>query len=221
MFTIITGVLLMAAAGAPAEVHFAVQDGGVVYADVYGAGARGIVLAHGARFDKASWKREATELAEAGFRVVAIDFRGYGQSRGGPNAKPGMDDMYMDVLAAVRYLRENGATSVAVIGGSMGGGASANAVVHAKAGEIDRLVLLAPAPIEAPERVTGPKLIITAADDPITPKVRELYAKAPEPKRLEVLDGSAHAQFLLTTAHRPKIMAEILSFLGGRSTAAH
>jgi pimeloyl-ACP methyl ester carboxylesterase len=221
MITLITGVLLMAATGAPAEVHFATGDGGAVYADVYGTGVRGVVLAHGARFDKASWKNEATELAEAGFHVVAIDFRGYGKSRGGPNAKPGMDDMYMDVLAAVHYLRENGATSVSVVGGSMGGAASANAVVHAKAGEIDRLVLLAPAPIREPERVTGPKLVIAAADDPITPKVREQYAKEPEPKQLEVLDGSAHAQFLLTTPHRQHIMAEILSFLGGRSTAAH
>jgi len=76
MITLITGVLLMAATGAPAEVHFATGDGGAVYADVYGTGVRGVVLAHGARFDKASWKSEATELAEAGFHVVAIDFRG-------------------------------------------------------------------------------------------------------------------------------------------------
>ena len=221
MVTLITGVLLMAATAGPTEVHFTAPDGGVVYADLYGTSVRGVVLAHGARFDKASWSKEATEIAEAGFRVLAIDFRGYGQSHGGPNAKPGMDEMYMDVLAAVRYLREHGATSVAVIGASMGGGASANAVVHGRPGEIDRLVLLSPAPIEAPERVTGPKLIITAADDPITPKVREQYAKEPDPKRLEVLDGSAHAQFLFRTPHRHRIMEEFVSFLGGRLTAAH
>jgi pimeloyl-ACP methyl ester carboxylesterase len=221
MVTLITGVLLMAASGGPSEIHFTTQDGGVVYADVYGSGSRAVVLAHGARFDKASWKKEAAQLADAGFRVVAIDFRGYGKSHGGPNARTGMDDMYMDVLAAVRYLRENGATSVSVVGGSMGGAASANAVVHGKAGEIARLVLLAPAPIQEPERITGPKLVITSADDPITPKVREQYAKAPEPKQLEVLDGSAHAQFILTTNHREHVMTEIVRFLGGRSTAAH
>jgi alpha-beta hydrolase superfamily lysophospholipase len=220
MLKLITGVLLMAAIGASSEVHFATQDGGVVYADLYGAGARGLVLAHGARFNKGSWNKEATELAGAGFRVVAIDFRGYGKSHGGPNAKAGSDDMYMDVLAAVRYLRENGATSVAVIGASMGGGASANAVVQGKPGEIDRLVLLSPAPIQAPERITGPKLVITSADDPITPKVREQYAKAPEPKELQVLEGAAHAQFLFTTGHREHVMAEILKFLGGRSSTA-
>jgi pimeloyl-ACP methyl ester carboxylesterase len=221
MIKLITGVLLMAVTTLAGEVQFPAQDGGVVYADVYGAGPRGVVLAHGARFDKASWKKEATELAEAGFRVVAIDFRGYGKSHGGPNAKPGYDDLYMDVLAAVHYLRENGATSVAVVGASMGGGASANAVVKGKAGEIDRLVLLAHAPIEAPERITGPKLFITSADDPIAPKVREQYAKAPEPKELQVLDGSAHAQFLFAGVHRERVIGEIVRFLGGRSAAAH
>src|SRR3954469_10566007 len=139
MLKLMAGVIVMAATAAAGEVHFEAPDGGVVYADVYGAGPRAVVLAHGARFDKASWKKEATELAAAGYRVVAIDFRGYGKSKGGANSQPGMADMYLDVLAAVRYLRANGATSVAVIGASMGGGASANAVVKGKPGEIDRL----------------------------------------------------------------------------------
>jgi pimeloyl-ACP methyl ester carboxylesterase len=221
MVTLITGVLLMAATTVPSEVQFAAQDGGVVSAAVPGGGTRGVGLAPGAKFDKASWKKEAAELAEAGFRVVAIDFRGYGKSRGGPQAQPGSADLYMDVLAAVRYLRANGATTVAVIGASMGGGAAANAVVKGKAGEIDRLVLLSHAPIQEPERITGPKLFITSADDPVTPKVREQFGKAPEPKELQVLDGSAHAQFLFTTAHGPRVMRDILRFLAGHSTAAN
>src|SRR2546429_5397638 len=32
--------------------------------------------------------------------------------------------LHLDVLAAVRYLRKNGAKSVSVVGGSMGGGAA-------------------------------------------------------------------------------------------------
>jgi alpha-beta hydrolase superfamily lysophospholipase len=206
----------------PAEVHFAAQDGGVVYADVYGAGPRGVVLAHGAKFDKASWKPQADELAKAGFHVVAIEFRGYGSSKGGPNSKAGSwDDLYMDVLAGVHYLRQNGATSVAVIGASMGGGASANAVVKAKPGEIDRLILLAHAPIQEPEKITGPKLFIASAGDPITAKVREQYAKAPEPKELQIVEGSAHAQNIFPTPQGEHVMREILRFLSARSTAAH
>lgn len=207
----------------PEEVSFPTQDGGIVYADLYGAGDQGVVLAHGARFDKASWKDQGTRLASAGFRVAAIDFRGYGKSRGGPKSQSPHDEMYLDVLAAAHYLRENGARSVAVIGASMGGGAAANAVIAGAPGAIDRLILLAHAPVQNPERITGPKLFVTAAEDQIipVPRVREQYEKAPEPKELLVLNGSAHAQFLFATDQGERLMQEILRFLSAGQAGSH
>jgi pimeloyl-ACP methyl ester carboxylesterase len=211
---LVLGVSTMAALfAAPEEVSFPTQDGGVVHADLYGAGDRGVVLAHGMKFDKASWKEQAVQLANAGFRVAAIDFRGYGKSHGGPKSQQPRDEMYLDVLAAAGYLRGHGATSVAVIGASMGGGASANAVVKGAPGSIDRVILLAPVPIQNPERITVPKLYATAQGDPITPQVKEQFAKAPEPKEMLLLDGSAHAQFLFTTDQNERLMRAILRFL--------
>src|SRR4051794_21834086 len=90
-----------AAFGAPKLVSFPTEDGGLIYGDLYGAGPHAVVLAHGARFDKRSWSKQATALEKAGFRVLAIDFRGYGQSRAGSD---GRDGLYRDVLAAVRNL---------------------------------------------------------------------------------------------------------------------
>jgi pimeloyl-ACP methyl ester carboxylesterase len=211
---LILGVLTMAALFAASdEVSFPTEDGGVVYADLYGAGDLGVVLAHGMKFDKASWKEQAVQLANAGYRVAAIDFRGYGKSHGGPKSQSPRDEMYLDVLAAATYLRGHGAKTVAVIGASMGGGASANAAVKGKPGTIDRLILLAPVPIENPERITVPKLYATAEGDPITPQVKEQFAKAPEPKQMLLLDGSAHAQFLFTTDQNDRLMKAILGFL--------
>lgn len=210
---LILGVSTMAALfAASEEVSFPAEDGGVVHADLYGAGDRGVVLAHGMKFDKASWKEQAVQLAEAGFRVAAIDFRGYGKSHGGPNSQSPRD-LYLDVLAAAGYLRGHGAKTVAVIGASMGGGASANAAVKGKPGTIDRLILLSPVPIESPERIAVPKLYATAEGDPITPRVKEQFAKAPEPKEMLLLDGSAHAQFLFTTDQNERLMTAILRFL--------
>ena len=34
---------------------FPTEDGGLIYADLYGNGERGLVLAHGGRFTKESW----------------------------------------------------------------------------------------------------------------------------------------------------------------------
>jgi pimeloyl-ACP methyl ester carboxylesterase len=189
----------------------------VVYADLYGKGDRGVVLAHGGRFNKESWKKQAPELVAAGFRTLAIDFRGYGQSRG-PQSKSDYDGVEYDVLAAVRYLHKTGAKSVSVIGASFGGAAAADASIEAAPGEIDRLVLLAAWTDRPPEKIKGRKLFIVARDDanddgPRLPKIRANYEKALGPKELVILGGSAHAQFIFATDQGERLMREILRFL--------
>jgi pimeloyl-ACP methyl ester carboxylesterase len=215
------GVAAVALAGlATAQVHvsFPTQDGGIVYADVYGRGARCVVLAHGGRFNKGSWAPQARALAEAGFRAMAIDLRVYGPWRDGAQLKLDDDGLRFDVLAAVRYLRKKGARTVSVVGASMGGDAAADALAEAEPGEIDRLVLLASGEYGQPEKWKGRKLFIVARDDdngagPRLPKIRAQYDKAPDPKELIVLDGSAHAQFIFGTAQGERLMREILRFL--------
>ena len=196
------------------EVSFPAADGGIVWADLYGTGNRAVVLAHGARFDKDSWEKQAVILAQAGFRVAAIDFRGYGKSRGPDPSAPGAGEKYEDVLAAARYLRKSGARSVSVIGASMGGGAAANALAHARPGEIDRLILLAHVPVPEPQRLIGPKLFVVSRGDGLAAKVQEQCEKAPEPKELLILDGSAHAQFLFETDQATRLIDKMLEFLG-------
>ena len=182
-------------------VSFPTEDGGLVYADVYGGGDRGVVLAHGGSFNKESWEKQARTLATAGFRVLALDFRGYGKSKGPGYSAPMSAPLHLDVLAAVRYLRKSGAKTVAVVGGSMGGGAAGAASIDSQPGEIDRLVFLGAYPDGPAEKLKCRSLFIVARDDanedgPRLPKIRAQYEKAPEPKELIILDGSAHAQFL-------------------------
>ena len=198
-------------------VSFSTSDGGLIYAHDYGDGEHGVVLSHGARFDKGSWGAQARLLAQAGFRALAIDLRGYGQSRGGGDSQGGRGgEHHLDILGAVRYLRDSGATTVSVIGASFGGGAAARASVAAKPGEIDRLVLLAHSPIEHPERMQGRKLFILArgdSDGRRLPGIHEQYERAPEPKELVILEGSAHAQHIFNTDQGERLMHEIQRFL--------
>jgi pimeloyl-ACP methyl ester carboxylesterase len=85
-------------------------------------------------------------------------------------------------------------------------------------GEIDRLVLLG-ATLNGPaDHLKSPVLFIVARDDasedgPRLPRIREQYEKAPQPKELIVLEGSAHAQFLFQTDQSERVMREILRFL--------
>jgi pimeloyl-ACP methyl ester carboxylesterase len=110
---------------------------------------------------------------------------------------------------------------VSLVGGSLGGGAAAQAVVEAQPGEIDSLVLLAALPAAPPEKLKIPKLYIIARDDadgvgPRLPRFHAHYGKAPEPKALIIVDGSAHAQFLFETNQGERVMSEILRFLTAR-----
>ncbi|MFN7927711.1 MAG: alpha/beta fold hydrolase [Blastocatellia bacterium] len=198
----------------PEHVTISTEDGGSIYADLYGKGERGVVLAHGGRFTKESWEPQAQVLAQAGLRVLAFDFRGYGQSpRSSNDASP-----HLDVLAAVRYLRKMGARTVDVIGGSFGGGAAADAMIAAP-GEIDRLILLGTGGGDGPtEKLKGRLLFIVGRDDTNgdglrLPGILAKYEKAPQPKKLVLIESSAHAQFLFATKHGDQVMSEILQFL--------
>jgi len=84
------------------NISIATQDGSVIYADDYGKADRGVVLAHGGRFNKESWGEQARTLASGGFRVLAIDFSGYGKSRGPGDSDPLSAPLRLDVLSAVR-----------------------------------------------------------------------------------------------------------------------
>jgi pimeloyl-ACP methyl ester carboxylesterase len=201
---------------APRPVVFSTPDGGTVHADEYGEGARGLVLAHGAVFDKQSWAPQARAFAAAGYRVLAIDFRGYGESVAG---SAGAEGRPLDVLGGVRYLRRTGARSVRAIGGSMGATAVAEAAARAEPGEIERVVLISSSSIARPEAIGGHKLFITTRGDawadgsPRLPRVQELFERAPEPKQLVVLEGDAHAQHIFATAQGADLLHEILRFL--------
>jgi pimeloyl-ACP methyl ester carboxylesterase len=205
---------------APAQktVSFPTQDGGLIFANIYGSSDRAVVLAHGGRFNKESWAKQAHTLQRAGYQVLALDFRGYGKSHGPGGSDPLSAPLHLDVLAAVRYLHANGAKTVSVIGGSMGGGAAGDASIASQPGEIDRLVLLGAAPNEPADKLKSPILYIVARDDandagPRLPGIRIQYDKSPQPKELIVLDGSAHAQYLFQTDQGERVMREILRFL--------
>ena len=144
--------------------------------------------------------------------MLAIDFRGFGES---PVDVAGDRAHHFDVLAAVHYyLRKEGATTAAVIGASFGGVAAATAAVE-EPGAIDRLVLLGATPDPPDEKLITRKLYLVTRDDANAaglrlPGLQAHFAKAPEPKELLVLPGSAHAQFMFDRDLAPRVMREIL-----------
>jgi dienelactone hydrolase len=190
-----------------------------ILGDVYGSGKRGLLLVHGGRFSKESWRKQGPVFARAGFVVLAINFRGDGPNPDGSPGSHGTDEENAtDVLAAVDYLRRMGATTVSAIGGNLGGDAVGDAEARRDGGVFERMVILASEGGDHPEKLRGSKLFIVAREDsngagPRLPGITRSYERAPEPKKLVVLEGSAHAQFIFDTSEGEVLMRDLLDFL--------
>lgn len=199
----------------PEEVSFPSADGGIVFADLYGAAPAlrdAVVLAPGAAFGRQSFRPLAEALCADGHPVLAIDFRGRGGSRAGSSP----DALREDVLAAVRWLRAQSAKQVSVVGASRGGRAAAEASAASGPGEIDRLVLLSPAGIPEPEKLRGRTLLIASANEPGVGPMQAQYSRAPGPRRVRLLPGDAHAQHIFATDQAAVLQTAILDFLAQR-----
>lgn len=203
-------VVPQAAAADQHTVHFGTADGGAIEGTLFPGGKTlAVVLAHGAVFDKESWYPQARRLQQDGVTALAFDFRGYGASRGPQDG----GHLYQDVLGATAFLEREGYTHIALVGGSMGGAAVLNALAHRDDAHIVRALLLAPAggePIASP-RID--KLFVVSAGDGLRSTVQSLYDRSAEPKKLEILPGSAHAQHIFAGPEANPLTDLVLRFL--------
>ena len=192
------------------ELSFKTADNATIYANYHLGGPHAVLLAHGAIFNKESWGAFEQRLLKENFTVLAIDFRGYNKSTQGdkPHA------LYEDILAGVNFLRsQQSINRVTVLGASMGGSAAAKANVYAEPNTIDQLILLSPAQVFKPESLKGRLLFIASKNEYLLKAVTTAYNKAPEPKRLQLINGKAHAQHIFKTSQAEVLTKNIIDFL--------
>ncbi len=97
--------------------YITTPDNTKLYVKDWGSG-RPVILMHGWPLSADSWDDQAMAIADAGFRAIAYDRRGFGRS---DQPWDGYNyDTLADDLAAV--VEETGATDAAIVGFSMGGG---------------------------------------------------------------------------------------------------
>ena len=192
------------------EVHFKTIDNAKIFAEFQKRGSHAVLLAHGAIFNKESWGEFEKQLLENNYTILAIDFRGYGKSTKGdqPNA------LYQDILAGVKFLQaQSGVNKITVLGASMGGAAAAKASVYSESGSINQLILLSPASVYKADKLKGDLLFIASEDEYLAKALRSSYSKAPKPKMLKLIPGSAHAQHIFKTSEADALTLIILDFL--------
>lgn len=176
----------------------------------------------------------ARAIADRGYGVLLVDYRGYGGNPGSPTE----DGLLADGRAAVAYLETRAdvdADRLAYFGESLG---AAVAIGVAEQRPPAALVLRSPfaslpevASVHYPflptsallwdrypnlERIRGidvPVLVVAGSADSVVPiaQSRRLYEAAPEPKRFVMIEGADHNDYELTAGDQ--LVAEVAAFL--------
>lgn len=186
--------------------------------------APGVVLAHMLPADQRSWFDTAATLADEGYLALTFDFRGYcPEGEGGcsagerdPAAAPA------DLLAAISFLREQGASPVSVIGASMGGTAALAAASSLEGSDPVPAVVTLSAPVrieglavDTPmlQTQTAKLFLAGTGDAAAADAAQELYSVSTPPKRVEIFPSDEHGSDLLQGARGGEIERLILQWL--------
>ncbi|MBF6614270.1 MAG: alpha/beta hydrolase [Chloroflexi bacterium] len=119
-----------------------------IYVEDWGwAGGKPIVFVHGYPLDHRIFEYQMRTLAQQGYRVIALDLPGFGQS---PATWEGLDyDGWASAIGTV--IRDRNLHDVTLVGYSLGGAVSAHYIATQRDSRVTRLVLLSAAlPAVAP-----------------------------------------------------------------------
>ena len=208
--------------GAVAKVVVTASDGTKLAAAEWGDGPRGVVLLPQRGADLCGWWDFATELADAGYHVLAIDFRATGYSDVGS-----VRDLTRDAVGAVEWLKQTGATNVVLIGASMGAttalvtagrhpdlaagvvSLSMPRSIDVTGGDADGPTT----PQEAAPQIEVPLLMCWARSDGSATDPQPIVDAAPATtKQMVTRDGGQHGWGLLTDGPHD-VRPEVLAFL--------
>jgi uncharacterized protein len=179
--------------------------------------ARTILYLHGTRWNLSGSATRISRWRDRGYNVLAIDYRGFGQSSAG---QPSEAKTYEDARAALRWLRQNrpDARGYVLVGHSLGGAVAielavseqdiAALVTEATFTSMQGMAERTPArylplslvltqrfdSINKIGKVRVPTLIVHGTQDSLVPvaMARELYDRVAAPKELLIIDGANH-----------------------------
>jgi pimeloyl-ACP methyl ester carboxylesterase len=178
-------------------------------ATVVGGGQVGVVLANQTDNVDCMWSPLPQYLAAHGYRVLAFDY--------------GNGDQSAEVQAAARYLRDQGARRLVLMGASIGGAVVIDAAIHLHPAPAAVVCLSAvpevtsyPFPSDA-RRLQSPVFQIGGTEDPVTQEgkdTRALYRASRSPgKRLLLVPGVTHGVDFIGAGGGTRIRRAILAFI--------
>ena len=191
------------------RVQLSATDGSAVVADLYTsptsvAGAPGVLLVHQFQLSRTQWGTLPDELATAGYRVLAIDLRGHGESDpydgnltdilSDPDGAP------LDVSAGLSYLRGDGQADparIAIVGTSIGANLTVAAAIDEQAATYVSLSarqsaveIFAGAPADS---MTSVFFLASDGDSGGTQaaNAQTMFDNTAEPRRIHIYEGTS------------------------------
>jgi dienelactone hydrolase len=179
-----------------------------VPAAVAGEGPLGIVALNGVGGSMCQWEPYARELAAQGARVLMFDY---------------VDDPVDEALAAERWLLEDGATDIALIGTSLGGGVAVRAGARSEPAAVVTLSAVNEPDgplgniVRAARRLRVPTLHVGSREDGSTYFARDTRrlhaATGSDVKERILVPGGEHGVDILAAEGGDDVKAQIHAFL--------
>lgn len=168
------------------------------WAVLWGEGERGVVLAHGAAYDAASWEPQGQTMGENGAAALAVE-----------------ETSPSNLRTAIRYLKEEGGVESVTLIGASAGARPVLEVGGEDPEKIDQLILLSGIG-DVSDLGEYPKLFVASEGEGIAGRVRQMADEAPgERNEALILPGDAHAQAIFQTEEGERLMQVILERIEG------
>lgn len=186
-----------------------------IVGSLFGEGEVAVILTHmgeAGSNTRASWLPFARHVAARDkVTALAIDLRGYGSSAG----ERMFNQQYLDVLAAIKFLKQRGYTKIVCMGASMGGNACADAAV--KYPNLTGLAIIASNPKLSRDYsdLMMPKLFVLEEGDPYALKNRmeTVYEMMAEPKEYHTFPEDVHGTRMFETPSGDAFRQLLVAFL--------
>ncbi|MBI5225588.1 alpha/beta fold hydrolase [Candidatus Micrarchaeota archaeon] len=176
-----------------------------------------VLLLHMLGRSKEDWIDFAKRLTDK-YNVLAIDFRGHGDSDGdlASFTQADFEKFQLDIECAKEHVERIGKKIICIIGGSIGAN---SALVFGAENTIDRLVLLSPGldykgikTEEAARKYAGKILLVASEDDAFSANsTRKLFSWTLAKKQMKIYQNAGHGTSIFKSTDLDEL---ILNWLG-------